>query len=52
MTPPPSIILLTKTRLCTFGLKRNGSAPFEREVEWDGERLGLDARNYCWGSSS
>ena len=43
-TPPPSIILLTKTRLCTFGLKRKGSAPSEREVEWDGERLGLDAR--------
>ena len=43
-TSPPSIILLTKTRLCTFGPKRKGPAPSEREVEWDGERLGLDAR--------
>ena len=43
-TSPSSIILLTKTRLCTFGPKRKGPAPSEREVEWDGERQGLDAR--------
>ena len=43
-TSPPSIILLTKTALCAFGPKRRGSAPSGREVEWDGERLGLDVR--------
>ena len=43
-TSPPSIILLTKTGLCAFGPKRRGSAPSGREIEWDGERLGLDAR--------
>ena len=42
-TSPPSIILLTKTGLCAFGPKRRGSAPSGREIEWDGERLGLDA---------
>ena len=44
MTSPPSIILLTKPGLCTFGPKRRGSTPSEREIKWDGERLGLDAR--------
>ena len=43
-TSPPSIILLTKPGLCAFGPKRRGSTPSGREVEWDGERLGLDAR--------
>ena len=43
-TLPPSIILLTKTGLCTFGPKRRGSAPSGREIEWDGERMGLDVR--------
>ena len=43
-TSPPSIILLTKTGLCAFGPKRRGSTPSGREIEWDGERLGLDAR--------
>ena len=43
-TPPLSIVLLTKTRLCAFGPKRKGSAPSEREIEWDREKLGLDAR--------
>ena len=42
-TSPPSIILLTKTALCAFGPKRRGSAPSGREIEWNGERLGLDA---------
>ena len=43
-TSPPSIILLTKTTLCAFDSKRRGSAPSGKEIEWDGERLGLDAR--------
>ena len=43
-TSPPSIILLTKTALCAFGPKRRGSASSRREIEWDGERQGLDAR--------
>ena len=43
-TFPPSIILLIKTGLCAFDPKRRGSASSRREIEWDGERLGLDAR--------
>ena len=43
-TSPPSIILLTKTGLYAFCPKRRGSASSRREIEWDGERLGLDAR--------
>ena len=43
-TSPPSIILLTKTGVCTFGPKRRGSASSRREIEWDGERQGLDVR--------
>ena len=43
-TSPSSIILLAKTGLCAFGPKRRGSAPSGREVEWDGERLGLEGR--------
>ena len=43
-TSPPSIILLTKTALCAVGPKRRGSASSRREIEWDGERQGLDAR--------
>ena len=43
-TSPPSIILLTKTGLRAFRLKRRGSASSGREIEWDGERLELDVR--------
>ena len=43
-TSPPSIILLAKAGLCAFGPKRRGSAPSGREIEWDGERRGLDVR--------